>query len=111
MIEVHDRKASIQGNHTIISNHPDIFIPSCLLVPLMLALNVELSATPMARKHTYKRKGDSRSMRQDKLDLIQLLPSPPILNSYSTTIARVAQSMEEDDSGRVLFSGRDDERG
>jgi hypothetical protein len=50
-------------------------------------------------------------MRQDKLDLIQLPPSPPVLNSRSPTMARVAQSMDEDDGSRVLLSGWDDERG
>lgn len=50
-------------------------------------------------------------MRQDELDLIEPLPPSPILNSRSPSMARIAQTMDKDDGGRVARRRGKDERG
>lgn len=50
-------------------------------------------------------------MRQNKLDLIKSLPPSPVLNSRSPSMARIAQTMDKDDGGRVARRRGEDERG
>lgn len=48
-------------------------------------------------------------MRQDKLNLIKPLPSAPVLNCRGPSMARVAQSVDEDDRCGVARGGREDQ--
>jgi len=50
-------------------------------------------------------------MRQDELDLIQALPPAPVLHGAGPTMPGVAKAMDEDNGGRVLRCGREDQRG
>ena len=58
---------------------------------------------------TYHRDGDLWRMRQDELDLIELLSPPPVLDSRGPSVAGVAQTMGKDDSGRMTTDGREDQ--
>ncbi len=44
-------------------------------------------------------------MGQNELDLVEALPAAPVLNSTSPAMTRIAQTVNEDDGGRVLGSG------
>lgn len=49
-------------------------------------------------------------MRQDKLDFVQTLPPPPVLDARSPAVTCVAEAVGEDDGGGVGFDGGEDER-
>jgi len=50
-------------------------------------------------------------MGQDELDLVEALAATPVLNYRSPPIASVTKTMDKDDGGRVLGSGREKKRG
>lgn len=65
----------------------------------------------MERGATHTGDGDLRRVRQDELDLVEPLPSPPVLDGARPAVARVAEAVGEDDGRRVLPGGREHERG
>lgn len=42
-------------------------------------------------------------MRQDELDLVKPLSSPPVLNGRCPAVTGIAQAVSEDDGGRVAL--------
>lgn len=45
-------------------------------------------------------------MRQDKLDLVELVLALPVLHGVGPAVARIAQAVDEDDGRRVSARGR-----